>query len=873
MKKLQYISAFILLLASACGKNDNAGLETNAPSAESPVIASDLSNQQISSFAEDSQGHIWIGTFRGLNKFNVHEYHQYFCTDDSLDLPDNNINDILRDSKGQLWVVTVNGVARYTDKDNFHRVPISFPNKNALQILEDKDGRIYLNFLFHLAVYNPESDSFEVTVPKLDPQYTFNTRCFISKNNKLWAVNKVAIKCYNTSDFSLMDSIPVTGSPKYSYLQDNGLIWLAGNHDITLYDTNSRNFILTPAVLSSHPVLRESNVEVIYPYDDNSLLLATDTNGLFLYNFKQNYVIHETENGFPFAPPSFKIRKIFKDSQNNLWFGSEDHGYTVRYHFQKRFNTNNYLHSCFRDKSVVALGVDRADNLWIATRESGLYIYNINSGDVRKINSQNVFGHSFSDNKGISRIFVDNDNNIWLASNSQSKVFKCHLQNGAPVVDAVYDILLPMSFAQDSSGTIWLGTSTHQLYAMRKGESEFSKVSVLPAMHTFIPGILPAGDGKVWVTSFMNTIKRIDSRTWDYDEAPISKADWESCIRRSVYIPTAILKDSHGDIWLGTVSNGILRYNTAEKKLVSVEGTPCLDISSIEEDAQGNIWVSTLYGLGKFDRTTGRFTNYYAADGIGGNQYYDRSSCQLPDGSLVFGGTHGLTIFNPMDVGTKRKVPLLFEDLKVHNTLIRPENSKIIDKSLSYKPEISLLHDENGFCITFAALDYCDHERVHYFYQMEGFDKYWIDAGNNREAYYANLPAGTYDFKVKITNNDKSIVEIEDSIRVIVRPAPWLSWWAWVIYALLMLLIIGVIVHFRNLFKIKQETIRLARLEKEQEKRVNKMNMSFFANISHEFRTPLTMISGPISQLCKSPDIKGDNKKLLYVVQRSVVRM
>ncbi|NVB76372.1 triple tyrosine motif-containing protein, partial [Phocaeicola vulgatus] len=126
--------------------------------------------------------------------------------------------------------------------------------------------------------------------------------------------------------------------------------------------------------------------------------------------------------------------------------------------------------------------------------------------------------------------------------------------------------------------------------------------------------------------------------------------------------------------------------------------------------------------------------------------------------TLVFGGTHGLTFFNPMDVSTKREIPLLFEDLKIHNRLARPQDSESIDKHLSYRPDICLDHNQNGFSISFAALDYCEYERVHYYYKMDGFDKYWIDARNNREAYYANLPAGTYTFKVKITNNDKSIV-------------------------------------------------------------------------------------------------------------------
>ena len=349
--------------------------------------------------------------------------------------------------------------------------------------------------------------------------------------------------------------------------------------------------------------------------------------------------------------------------------------------------------------------------------------------------------------------------------------------------------------------------------------------------------------------------------------------DWKSCIKRSVFIPTAFFKDSRNDIWIGTVSNGLLHYSSQTAQLETIEGTPCQDISSIEEDALGNIWIGTQYGLSKYDRTVDKITNYYAADGIGGNQFYDRSSCRMTDGTLVFGGTHGLTFFNPIDVSMKRNIPLIFEDLKIHNRLARPQEEEHIKLHLSFNPDIHLKHNENSFSISFAALDYCEHERVHYYYKMDNYDKYWVDARNNREAYYANLPAGTYTFKVKITNNDQSIVETENSIRIIIQPSPWNTWWAWCCYLLFSTIILAILIRFRIRIKQEKVAVKKAELEKEQEQRINKMNMSFFANISHEFRTPLTMISGPVTQLCQSNDLIDSDKQLLNIVQRSVSRM
>ena len=205
--------------------------------------------------------------------------------------------------------------------------------------------------------------------------------------------------------------------------------------------------------------------------------------------------------------------------------------------------------------------------------------------------------------------------------------------------------------------------------------------------------------------------------------------------------------------------------------------------------------------------------------------------------------------------------------------MVRPGKGACIDRHLSYNPDINLKYDQNGFSISFAALDYSESERLHHYYKLDGFDQYWINAHNNKEAYYANLPAGTYTFRVRITQNDQSTIVGENAIRVIVHPAPWATWWAYTFYLIAGITILAFFI--RAMWRIRAEKQAVLRAEqaKAQEQFINKMNMSFFANISHEFRTPLTMISGPVSLLYSSSDITGENKNLLRIVQRSVNRM
>ena len=287
-----------------------------------------------------------------------------------------------------------------------------------------------------------------------------------------------------------------------------------------------------------------------------------------------------------------------------------------------------------------------------------------------------------------------------------------------------------------------------------------------------------------------------------------------------------------------------------------------------------------MNGLGKYDRTTGAFVNYFEEDGIGGNQFSDRASCLLPDGTLVFGGTHGITWFNPLDVPQKRTVPLVFEDLKIHNRLVSPSDGGPVEKELAEDPDILIRDWQNGFSLSYAALDYSEHERTHYYYMMEGFDKYWVDGGNSHEAYYANLPSGKYIFRVRATNNNQSIVETEKALNIKVLPPWYRTWWATVLYVLLGLVMLGFVwMMYRRIRRVRKEAarrIRDIRIEREraeaareEEQRLNKIQMNYFSNVAHEFRTPLTMISGPAQQLAESPDIKGQDRQLVGIIRRN----
>ena len=862
----------LLLSAAASCSREAAGVQVE--DANSPSISATLSNQQVNAFAEDSKGYIWIGTFRGLNRYDGHDYYQYFCTNDSTGLPDNQILDLLNDSQGRLWVATNDGLCLYTEQDGFERIPQPDGDRHCRQLLEDREGNIYVSTGTQILRFDPTLRQLVRAIPDINPWRSYYAKGYIDGENHLWIFSPECLRRYSLVTCRETDSIPLAGKPYISCLHPNGDLWMVGDNGISVFDTNSSHFRPLPDVVAGNPRLHYAEITCIYPYTNSQLLLATFKDGVFCYDSTRGTLTHQDDAGFPLEVPAFGVTQMFTDTNGNLWMGSASRGYAVHYRQKEWFNSNRYLYTYMKDKFVTSLAIEKDRYLWAATQTDGLYRYDTQGRRMEQIDIGGIFQSGNGQAATVQALLADRRGRIWILPRGSNVIARCHYAAGGLQVERKYHLdHLPMNIAEGTDGKIWVSTFSPYIYSLVAGSEDFDTIKVFQEGFVFIPGLQPRRNGHLVAAAYGQPLQEVIPETGEVRKVVISQEDKEACIRRSTFIPTVIRRDSKRRLWIGTVGNGLLCYTHEDGRLRPVPGAPCTDISSIEEDAQGNLWVSTLYGLGRYNPETGTFTNYYEADGIGGNQFYDRASCRLPDGTLVFGGTHGLTFFNPADVQVKHDVRLLFEDLKVHNRRIRPGlTDGVMDKHLSCNPDVRLRHDQNSFGISFTALDYSEHNRLHYYYKLEGYDSDWINIRNNREAYFANLPAGNYVFKVRAAN-DQEMAEAENSLHITVQPAPWATWWAYTLYILVIAAIAGLFV--KNYLRIRAEkaALRRAEQEKEQEQRVNQMNMSFFANVSHEFRTPLTMIAGPVAQLCDSPDIGGRSKELLYIVQRSVNRM
>ena len=871
-------TALILLILSACQNPYNGG-EVPVPAEGSLVIADRLSNQRVNCITEDSQGLIWIGTQRGINRFDGHEFIQFFSTDDTLGLPDNQIYAIHPITDGRIWVTAVGGAAVSTDQGAFLRVPIEDDDHNLSRILETRDGQLLFSNGTNLLRYNPEQN---VIRPVLREINSFGAQGIcLDGEDRLWVITGGGrtLHCYSTQDYSLKSTTSIPFQAYHIADAKDGTLWLSGMGSIGILKADDATWLPLPSSVQAKKRLMEADVDLLFPVDGENMLLGTIGRGFFLYQKKLDRVLFQTDDDFPYEMPDAEVRTLFRDSRENLWIGTTDKGYSISYHAKNLFGGNRSLVKEFENKTVISLCPDRNGNLWISTLMDGLWRYGLDSRQLEQVPLEPLIQDSSVGYIRASRVFCDAQGDLWLLLSEKLRALRCRWDGQRLIpMDSVF-LFNPMSIAQDDQGYIWLGGYSQSLVRYDKKTGEVKRIGI-SEQQTNIPDMVMKEPGRLIVARVNGLPLEMNTYTLEAREISITQEEYKHAVRRSVLIPNKLFKDSTGDIWLGTLANGILRNDAQTGQKKAVEGLPCPDVASIEEDMQGNVWVSTMDGLSKYDRTTGRFRHYFQADGTGGDQYSERASCILPDGTLVFGGTHGLTWFHPLDTPAKRTVPLVFEYLTIHNQIVRPSDGGPIDRILTQKPDITIRSNHNAFSISFSALEYSDFEQIRYAYMLEGFDKDWVRINTQHSVYFSNLPAGKYRFRVLIANSSQSITPTEESLNIRVLP-PWhQSGYAIALWVVLGLLLLGIIYTFlRHVRRVRKDAARRiwqVRREREKaeeaeraEKELNKIQQNYFANVAHEFRTPLTMIAGPAQQLSQADDIQGQNKKLVDIIHRN----
>jgi signal transduction histidine kinase/DNA-binding NarL/FixJ family response regulator len=322
-------------------------------------------------------------------------------------------------------------------------------------------------------------------------------------------------------------------------------------------------------------------------------------------------------------------------------------------------------------------------------------------------------------------------------------------------------------------------------------------------------------------------------------------------------------------MWIGTEGGGLLLFNTATgkfRRFSEAEGLPGNTILRLLEDDKGNLWLSTFNGLAKFDPVQYTCRNFSQTDGLQSNQFSYNAALRLRSGEFLFGGIKGFNIFHPDSIYERSNFsPAFLTAIRLNNVPIGQNTRYISKRSLENIEEITVPYDKAAVSLDFVALEYTSPDKIGYSYLLEGWDKDWNDARESRTANYTHLPEGNYSFMIKVTNADGKWGEEKRLLRIIVLPPWYRTPWAYGVYIALILGVIYLYIQYKSRQERLRYEIRLAHLESEKEKEINEKKLSFFTNISHEFRTPLTLIINPLKEL-------KDNEKL-GVVYRNARRL
>ena len=857
------------MLFWACQAPSEAPVETDTASVQ---VSTELSNQRVQSIVQDQHGYIWIGTYRGLNRLDGNQVHQYFCNDQPDGLPDDQVRNLHCDQQGRLWVVTKNGVALYNEMDAFTHV--SIPDRTLLpqSIAENSRGEIFLLLTGQVLRYDSLSNAFVPLLTNVPfTNYSDNQMFFDSEDN-LWVITQQGAYCYSTVTSRRVLTLDQFEHPIEKAIIIDSHLWLALHDEgFKIYDIGERHWENPDPVLARDERLRQANVLSLFHIPNVNVLLIGTSMGMFDYRITRHELLHQSDLGFPFERPDFNVDHFMFDRGRNLWFCSSAKGYEVHSNNERSFNADNYLRSAFLNMPVASVAVEGEHRLWIATRGKGLWSYELNSHQIRRHSSPG-FTRLLDDVSDIYYCSFDSRGNLWLCC-MPGTVLCLRPEGGELQLVGKYAIEMPLVLAETSDHTICVGTYGNSYFTKRDGDSHFEEHYILTNSLSYMANLLPLSDGRTAALVKGQALRMFSPERTELGPQLIADSIIARCLERGLFLPSALRQDSEGNLWIGTVSNGLMRYDLSSGSLESIPGAPCQDIASIEEDLHGNLWVSTLHGLGCFDPKSGKFSNYYRSDGLNGNEFYDRCSCKLPDGRLVFGGEHGLTVFHPDRISGKSEATVHLEDLRVNNQLIRPSANGPISQNLCMSKAVRLNHDQNNFSISYSALDFGDGLRFSYQYKLDGFNDQWVDAMQSSEAFFSNIPAGDYAFCVRVLSSGQQNILAERTIPVIISPARWLTWWAKLLYVLVAFVLIWYLFASWQRYRLERWTRLQTKREHEHEKRINTMNMSFFANVSHEFRTPLTIISAPLRQLVSDTSLPAEKHDMLVIVLRSVERM
>lgn len=857
-------------------------------------IEQGLSSSTVESIFQDSRGFIWFGTRDGLNRFDGYQMVVYrYNPADTNSISDNFIRYLYEDSNNVLWVGTNNGLNRFNAGfNNFTRYKNNPSNPNSISnnivncIYEDKDHKLWIStYGGGINLFQPERSSFRNFRNKMDTRNSIldNKINFFyedSKNN-FWVATENGLTLFNKQNgsFRPYNFLPEQTGANKKYIiriiaeDRKGNLYLGTeSNGLIIFNYQQKMFKQYLHKEKDASSLASNLIRSILIDQKDNVWIGSINGGIDKFDERLGIFTHyQNSTDDPFSLSQRTVSSLFEDNQGNIWAGTHRGGVnlfmpnTEKFSLYQQESSKNSL--SYND--VKAFCEDKAGNIWIGTDGGGLNLFNRVNKTFKHFYYSPYNKNTLGSNEVLD-IAQDSEENIWVATwggglclyNKKSGGFTRFVNNVNDSTSISSDYV--QQVFEDSRKNLWVATYYGGLNLLDRKTKKFKRV-IHGKNNTRLEGnnIVALNEdrfGNLWIGTDDGGLNCFDAKKQIFDHY-FSKEEKMPDIR-------VIFINSKGELWIG--QTGLYKFNYTKKtfELYTTKANLNNDfIKGITEDERGNFWISSSNGLIKFHPDSLSFKRYNAADGLQGLEFEANAYLKTKDGEMFFGGLNGFNTFYPENITENTFLPPVYvTDFQLFNKRILPgEPNSPLQTDISVTNEISLLYDQSTFSFSFAALNYSASENNQYAYKLENWDKDWNYVGTERKAAYTNLSPGTYTFRLKAANNDGLWNENGQSITIYILPPLWGTWW----FRLLVIAIFTTFFIFLLRFKQKLDLRKLNETKREE---IHQMQLQFFTNISHEFRTPLSLILGPLEKLQKE-DKNSSHSNIYKVMYRNAKRL
>ncbi|SFD80133.1 Signal transduction histidine kinase [Chitinophaga sp. CF118] len=829
-------------------------------------IEQGLSNNAVTSIYQDHNGFMWFGTYDGLNRYDGYNFTIYrneFNNPGSL--INNRIACIVEDQDNRLWIGTRGGVSIFNNATSrFSSVNfLPYKEKTAKRItvavnavMPNMKENVFIGTSGEgLLIYNKEAGSArQIPLQNGNTHYDVMSIKYDQDQHAWLFVRNIGLCRYNdkTDIIEVINNSIKTGITLQA--DKNKHLWLGADEGLYKYDIPSNTF---SNVLATH----YNRVVHLTVDKQQNLWIASDGEGIFTMPLATEKITHLNKE----LLTSTAVFSVHEDKEGRKWIGTLRGGINIIDPRRAGFTT--ITHDPLNSNSLInnftlSLCEDPEQNLWIGTDGGGISYWN------RKQDVYINFKHQDDNNTSLSNNFAtsiinDFQNNIWLTTwggginrfNKSTHTFE-HFSCFNPQSNA--EDKNTWILYEDAEKKLWAGACNNgSLYWFNRNTNHFE---LFDNNLTNMLSLAEDSSGNFWGGNYTSLIK-------------IDRQNKKHQLYNIGYPIRAIHEDKAGNFWIGTEGGGLLLFDkiTARySRYTKSDGLSNNSILKILEDKSGNLWISTFNGLSKFDPRKKTFKNFSQSDGLPSNQFNYNAALALKSGEFILGGIKGLSIFYPDSIKDYATMPRVFlTGLKIDNIPVEQDGSFVTERTPDNIIALRIPYNKAVIAFDFVALEYAAPDKIDYAYYMEGWDKDWNYVGKSRTANYTRLHEGNYTFRVKATNAEGAWNNKVFTLKITVLPPWYRAWWAYLLYIAVILAIFYTYLQYKAQKTKLAFDIRLARLETEKEKELNEKKLSFFTNVSHEFRTPLTLIINPVKELLNN----SEHNTGLDVVYRNARRL